>query len=177
MACAPAPARLDPDDSADTDAPRVAACPDGPADLAGLAPVPVTIFHLGALQMPDTALTPTFVYDTPVQREWSTFRSWAPPGVDFGNLDADPENAGHGVLLGAWRSSTCGLQALDVAAWSLGDEAGTTYVELTMKDASGGCDQVCEAEGLAGAAVAVPIVDFPFSGPIVGCVDVQPGCE
>jgi hypothetical protein len=156
----------------------VSACADGPGELADLDAVPLTMFHQGELAPQDPVEGDTVVLDTPVQREWSVVeRRWAPEGTRFGNLDTDNRNAGHGVLLGAYRSSTCGMRVVEVGAWRVPDAEGTTYVELTVEDSSGACEDVCDMEQWVGVALAVPIVDFPFSGPVVGCVDVVDTCE
>jgi hypothetical protein len=148
---------------------RAAACADGPADLDALETVPVTTFYSGDLRLPDPPPAATFAVETAIQREWSVVqKEWAPEGATFGSLDADPEDAGHGVLLGAYRPASCGLTVGAVEAWRLPDDA--TYVALALTDAGG----ACEAEAVAGAAVAVPIADFPFSGAISWCVAVLP---
>ncbi len=182
-ACAPSTAAIDtgvPDDPADPGDPDslVLSCDEAPASVAGLDAVPVTVFYEGQLAFPDVAEYDTVFVETPIQREWSTVEmTWAPEGADFGSLDDDSEFAGHGVLAAAYRRSTCGMEVQDIRAWRLPDEAGTTYVELTIEDSSGGCDTACSMEEWVGAAFAVPIADFPFSGPVVGCVEVIDGCE
>ena len=175
------PAATDPlggvDDRGDRtpSATRVAACEDGPGMLDGLPAMPVTIFYAGELEASESAEAASgnrdaVVVETATQREWSTLRwDWAPQDADFGNLDADRENAGHGVFLAARAASTCGLHVHAVEAWKTDDaEQYSTYVEMTVLDAGGDCD----ASVWAGAAVAVPIADFPFSGPVTGCVNV-----
>ena len=177
-ACEPATATIDPTDS-DAPAGPALACDQAPASVAGLDELPVTRFYAGPLALRDPPVEDdTFVAHTSVQREWSVIEGrWAPEGTRFGNLDADPEFAGHGVLAGAYRSSTCGMEVLDVQAWRLPDEDGTTYVEVTIEDSSGGCDTACSMVEWVGAAFAVPIADFPFSGPEVGGVEVVDACE
>ena len=177
VGCAPTSAVIAPADDA-PDGPRMSACAAGPGDLSELSELPVTVFYEGPLAHQDVVEGDTIVVDTPVQREWSVVSmQWGPDAGSFGNLDADPEGAGHGVLLGAYRSSTCGMQVVDVAAWRVPDGAGTAYVELTVEDTSGACEDVCDMEQWVGVAVGIPIADFPFSGPVVGCVDGVDTCE
>jgi hypothetical protein len=179
VACAPATGSVDPVETrVDPEDPRPSGCSQGPADLAVLDEVPVTVFYEGPFYPLDGAFGgPTIAIETPVQREWGVWtRDWLPEGEDPGNLDDDPENAGHGVLLGAYRSSTCGLEVVDISAWALGDEAGTTHVELVVEDSSGGCADVCDMTQWVGVAAAVPIADFPFSGPISTCIVVEDAC-
>lgn len=177
-ACAPVVGVIEPDGQAGTvPDPDQPSCDGMPAEV--LRGVPVTRFYTGQLAYPDTwPAEDTFLTHTSVQREWVLVENaWAPDGVRLGNLDADPENAGHGVLLGAYRSSTCGMTVDAVRAWRLDDAEGTTWVEMTVTDSSGGCDEVCEMEEWVGAAVGVPIADFPFAGPVDGCVRVVDACD
>ena len=168
-----------------TNAPWTASrCADGPPNLEDLDEVPVTRYYEGPVQPGPDAPNPAVVH-TSTQREWTVVESmWAGDvsGRPFGSLDTDAENTGHGVLLAAQRSSTCGMSVVDVRAYNVGDgpendDRYTTHVELRLRDSSGSCEDRCDMDQWMGVAIGVPIAHFPFSGEVTGCVHIEDACD